>query len=41
MTGISVDRVEVSRERSFVYHPEYKGVRMDVYAKDEKNTGTM
>ena len=38
VTGISVDRVEVSRERSFVYHPEYKGVRMDVYAKDEKNT---
>ena len=37
-TDISVGRVEVSREKSFVYHPEYKGVRMDVYAKDEKNT---
>ena len=35
-TDISVGRVEVRREKSFVYHPEYKGVRMDVYAKDEK-----
>ena len=30
-----IDRVEVSREKSIVYHPEYKGVRLDVYAKDE------
>ena len=36
--GISVRSVEVSREKSFVYHPEYRGVRLDVYAKDEKNT---
>ena len=36
--GISVGSVEVSREKSFVYHPEYRGVRLDVYAKDEKNT---
>ena len=27
--------MEVSREKSIVYHPEYKGVRLDVYAKDE------
>ena len=33
-----IDRVEVSKERSLVYHPEYKGVRLDVYAKDEYNT---
>ena len=32
---ILIDRVEVSREKSIVYHPEYKGVRLDVYAKDE------
>ena len=32
---IPIDRVEVSREKSIVYHPEYKGVRLDVYAKDE------
>lgn len=36
--GIEIDRVEVSREKSIVYNPEYKGVRLDVYAKDEKNT---
>ena len=28
---IPIDRVEVSREKSIVYHPEYKGVRLDVY----------
>ena len=32
---IPIERVEVSREKSIVYHPEYKGVRLDVYAKDE------
>ena len=32
---IPIDRVEVSREKSIVYHPEYKSVRLDVYAKDE------
>ncbi len=35
---ISIERVEVSKEKSIVYHPEYKGVRLDVYAKDEHNT---
>lgn len=33
-----IARVEVSKEKSIVYHPEYKGVRLDVYAKDENNT---
>lgn len=28
---IPIDRVEVSREKRIVYHPEYKGVRLDVY----------
>ena len=36
--GFPIERVEVSKEKSIVYHPEYKGVRLDVYAKDEKNT---
>lgn len=36
--GFSIERVEVSRERSIVYHPEYRGVRLDVYAKDENHT---
>jgi predicted transposase/invertase (TIGR01784 family) len=35
---ISIDHVKVSREKSLVYHPEYKGVRLDVFAKDEQNT---
>lgn len=36
--GFSIERVKVSKEKSIIYHPEYKGVRLDVYAKDEKNT---
>ncbi len=31
---IKIDRVEVSTEKNIVYHPEYKGVRLDVYAKE-------
>ena len=30
--GIKIARVEVSKEKSIVYNPEYKGVRLDVYA---------
>lgn len=33
-----IERVEVSKEKSILYHPEYKGVRLDVYAKDEQGT---
>lgn len=33
-----ISRVEVSKEKSIVYHPEYKGIRLDVYAQDEANT---
>ena len=36
--GMKIARVEVSKEKSIVYNPEYKGVRLDVYAKDENNT---
>ena len=36
--GISIDRIEVSKEKSMVYHPEYKGVRLDAYARHEENT---
>ena len=35
---IKVDHVEISTEKSIVYHLEYKGVRLDVYAKDGNNT---
>ena len=34
----SIDRVEVSKEKSIVYHPAFKGVRLDVFAKDEQGT---
>lgn len=33
-----IDRVTVQYEKSIVYHPQYKGVRLDVYAKDDNNT---
>lgn len=36
--GIPIERVEVSKEKSIVYNPEYKGVRLDAYAKDECQT---
>ena len=36
--GFPIERVEISKEKCIVYHPQYKGVRLDVYAKDESNT---
>ena len=36
--GIAVDHVEVDTEKSIVYHPQYKGIRLDVFAKDERGT---
>ena len=36
--GIPIDHVEVDREKSLIYHPEYKSVRLDVYAKDGKGS---
>lgn len=35
---ISIDHVEICKEKSIVYHPEYRDVRLDVYAKDENQT---
>ena len=35
---IPIERIEVSKEKSIVYHPQYKGVRLDIYAKDEMST---
>lgn len=35
---IEIDQVKVSKEKSIVYHPEYKGVRLDVYARDTEHT---
>lgn len=34
---ISIERVEVNSEECIIYNPEFKGIRLDVYAKDEQN----
>ena len=36
--NIDIAKVEVSREKSIVYNPGYKGVRLDIFAKDGQNT---
>ena len=36
--GIEIARIEVSYEKSIIYNPKCKGVRLDVFAKDEHNT---
>ncbi len=36
--GFPIDHVEIDKEKSLQYHPEYKGVRLDVLAKDAKGT---
>ena len=36
--GFPIEKVTVCKEKSIVYHPEYKGVRLDVVAKDENHT---
>jgi predicted transposase/invertase (TIGR01784 family) len=36
--GKEIERVEVSKEKSIVYNPEYRGIRLDAYAKDANNT---
>ena len=33
-----IEHIEVSKEKCMIYHPEYKGVRLDVYAKDSSRT---
>ncbi|MDO4977505.1 MAG: Rpn family recombination-promoting nuclease/putative transposase [Eubacteriales bacterium] len=35
---IPIDHVVVTTEKTLVYHPNFKGIRLDVYAKDENNT---
>lgn len=36
--GFPIEKVIVSREKSIVYHPEYKSVRLDIMARDENHT---
>ncbi len=33
-----IEHVEIVHEKNIVYNPEYKGVRLDVYIKDDKHT---
>ena len=35
---LTIREVVISYEKSLIYNPECKGVRLDVYANDEKNT---
>ena len=35
---MDIEHVEVDTEKSIIYNPDYKSVRLDVYARDEKNT---
>ena len=36
--GFHVESLTIDLEKSIVYHPEYKGIRMDVIARDENCT---
>ena len=35
---IPIAHIEVCYEKSIIYNPEYKGVRLDVYIKDDAGT---
>ena len=34
---VMIDHVDISYEKSIIYNPEYKGVRLDVFMKDDNN----
>ena len=34
---VKIDHVDISYEKSIIYNPEYKGVRLDVFMKDDNN----
>lgn len=36
--GFPIAQVTVNKEKSIVYHPQYKGIRLDVYAEDTSHT---
>lgn len=35
---VPIEKVVVSKEHTMIYHPQYKGVRLDAYARDEHHT---
>ena len=36
--GIEIESLQVIKEKTLIYHPEFKGVRLDITAKDENHT---
>ena len=36
--GFPIGHLDIIPEKNLSYHPEYKGIRLDIYAKDENNT---
>lgn len=36
--GVPIERIEVSGEATFNYHPKHRSVRLDVYIKDDNNS---
>lgn len=36
--GIEIEHIEVSKEKTMIYNPKYKGIRLDIYANDEQNS---
>ena len=36
--GFPIEKVEVDREKSMIFNPDYKGIRLDIMAKDEVGT---
>ena len=35
--GFPIGKLQVDQEKSMIWHPEYRSVRLDVYARDDEN----
>ena len=35
--GFPIGDLQIDQEKSMIWHPEYRSVRLDVYAKDDEN----
>ena len=38
LLDIKIDRIHIQYEKTLIFNPEYKGIRMDVYARDDMHT---
>ena len=38
LLDISIGRIEIQYEKTIIFNPEYKGICMDVYSKDDNST---